>query len=151
MAIPFFPQERPESCVPACLRMILADFGIQRSESDIYECCQTDLDGTLARTAAECAESFDLQASILRLTSLEQVKQLASQPDSRVIAFINVAPLLGVNVLHAVIVTNLDDQSSQVQILDPAHMPNGQRNWAIEQFQLAWQLAGFLVIVIRAL
>jgi hypothetical protein len=66
-----------------------------------------------------------------------------------VITFVNVAPLLGINVLHAVIATQVDAQPAQVHVMDPAYPPNGQRIWALSQFQLGWQLARFQVIAIR--
>jgi hypothetical protein len=31
-SLSFFPQERPESCVPACLRMVLTHYGLKHTE-----------------------------------------------------------------------------------------------------------------------
>lgn len=148
MAISFFHQERPESCVPACIRMILSAFGITKTEPEIYECCQTDSEGTLAKLAAACVESFGLEAAAARLTTLEELKSFVTQSRSHVIAFVNLAPLHGINVLHAVIVTIIDEQAFHIQVIDPANPPHGERVWSLGQFELAWQLARFQIILI---
>ncbi len=55
---PFYPQERDYSCVPACLRMVLAYNGIYESEDDlVYACCSRP-DGTAASDLVEAAKGF---------------------------------------------------------------------------------------------
>ena len=34
-SLPFYPQETPDSCVPACLRMVLASFGQMLTEAEL--------------------------------------------------------------------------------------------------------------------
>jgi ABC-type bacteriocin/lantibiotic exporter with double-glycine peptidase domain len=74
-SLPFFPQERPESCVPACLRMILAYYGLERTEAEIYACCEADTDGTLPSVAAHCAQSLGFIASAPRLLDLDALRE----------------------------------------------------------------------------
>jgi len=146
--IPFFAQERPESCVPACLRMILATFNVVKSETEIYSCCQTDIDGTLPSAAVECAASFGFDARTLRLDGLESLQARLQELNSRTILFVNLASLIGVNVIHAVVLRSLDVQRNQIQILDPAFPPQGERVWSLDQFQLAWRAARYQTILI---
>jgi len=40
--------------------MVLARYDIERSEDEIYFCCQTDLDGTPPTAAALCAQSLGI-------------------------------------------------------------------------------------------
>jgi ABC-type bacteriocin/lantibiotic exporter with double-glycine peptidase domain len=146
--IPFFPQERAESCVPACLRMVLAYYDIQRSEDEIYSCCQTDPDGTLPTAAARCAQSLGLEASALRLPSLEALQERMTTLDVVPIVFVNLAPLLGLNVIHAVIIENTDVATRSVRVLDPSYPPAGRREWTLDLFEVGWRLARYQTILI---
>lgn len=146
--LPFFPQERAESCVPACLRMVLARYDIERSEDEIYFCCQTDLDGTLPTAAALCAQSLGIGASALRLPSLEALQEQMAIPDAVPIVFVNLAPLLGLNVIHAVIIEAIDTAARNVSVLDPAYPPAGRCEWMLDLFEVGWRLARYQTILI---
>lgn len=149
MALYFISQERREACLPACLRMIFADFGIACTEAEIYDCCETTFDGTLPSAAVNCAITFGLNAAALRLQDIQELEQFVGQTASHAIVFVNLAPLLGQNVAHAVIVTDIDQAAAEIRVMDPAYPPNGKRTWALGQFQLGWQMARFQIIVIR--
>ena len=147
--IPYFAQERPESCVPACLRMVLAAYGIQQSETDLYLCCETDADGTLPRVAARCAQRLGLVASSERLSTIQQLQEVLVLRAAIAIAFVNLTALLGVPVIHAVVIESVDPLSEQtITILDPAYPPTGRRLWSMAQFEMGWGLARHQVILI---
>lgn len=145
--LPFFAQECPESCVPACVRMLLAYYDIICSEAEVYACCETDSDGTLPSAAARCLQKFGLRATSERLTGgIEMLKEHCLV--GHVIVFVNLAPLLGVPVIHAVVVESIESQPGQLTVLDPAFPPKGQRLWSIGLFEIGWQLARNQVITI---
>ena len=148
--IPFFPQERPESCVPACLRMIFAANGLTRSEDEIYSCCQTDIDGTLPSAAAQCAVSHGFEATALRLGGLADLQTRLESGGLFPILFVNLAPLVGINALHAVVLQAIDVDAKQVQVMDPAYPPSGMRIWNLDLFEHAWRMARFQTILLYA-
>lgn len=146
--IPFFPQERPESCVPACLRMVLAYHGKVLSEIDLYNCCETDVDGTFPSAAARCAQSLGFIASASRLDGISALQGLMNNSFDPVIVFVNLSPLLGINVIHAVIVERIEEFT--VVIFDPACPPHGRRRWNLPLFEVGWTLARCQIIQIAA-
>ncbi|HXV99861.1 MAG TPA: cysteine peptidase family C39 domain-containing protein [Anaerolineae bacterium] len=149
---PFFSQERPESCVPACLRMVLAYYGLQHTEAEIYTCCETDVDGTLPSAAVRCAQHLGFNASAPRLPGLDALKEHLRAGQIFPIVYLNLSPVLGVNVIHAMIVENIDVQADQVQVIDPAYPPSGQRTIPLGLFEVGWRLVqNQTILVIPAL
>jgi len=150
-AFVFYAQERPESCVPACLRMVLVAYGVDRSETELYICCQTDIDGTLPSAAAHCAQALGIEAIATRSIDLDGLLVHLKITSASLIAFINLSPLLGVNVIHAVIVETIDIEAGQVQVIDPTYPPTGRRRWTLGMFTIGWQLARRQVILMAPL
>lgn len=145
--IPFLPQERPESCVPACVRMILAAYGLTYTEADLYTCCETDVDGTLPSAVVRCVQQLGLSARAERLPDMETlIGQMAA--NTTPIVFLNLAPLLGIAVIHAVVVTTIDVHQEQITVLDPSYVPDGRRVWGLGLFQMGWKLARNQTILI---
>ncbi len=147
-AIPFLQQERPESCIPACVRMVLARYGVERSEAEVYACCETDADGTLPSAAARCIRQFGLKAEAQRLKGLETLQGHLNTPDCSVIVHVNLATLLGVNVVHAVVVEAIDGRANYVRVVDPAYPPAGRRTWPLGLFEMAWRAVRYQALVI---
>ena len=147
--ISFLPQERPESCVPACLRMVLASFNVTISESELYSCSQTDIDGTLPSLAVQCVENLGFTASSIRLPDLATLLYHINDGYVHPIVFVNLGPLLGLNLLHAVVVEKIDTESGVVHVIDPAHPPTGERAWPQALFETGWRMARGQTILIR--
>lgn len=147
--ISFFAQERPESCVPACLRLVLGHFGVTRTESELYVCCQTDIDGTLPSIAAQCAESFGFTAISIRLPDYSALLHQIDDGYVHPVVFVNLSPLLGLNLLHAVVIDTVDQNSGRLQVIDPAHPPTGQRIWSRTLFENGWRMARGQTILIQ--
>ena len=145
--IPVRLQERPESCVPACLRMIFAAHGIERTEADIAHCCQTDIDGTLTSLAVRCAQEAGFEAVAQRLKDIDSLQAQLSESSYIPIVFLNIGPLLAINVIHAVVVQSLDIQAQTIHVIDPA-FPKGHRSWAIGLFERGWQLATYQTVLV---
>lgn len=147
--VSYFAQERPESCVPACLRMVLSGFGDIRTESELYDCCQTDIDGTLPSMAAQCAENLGFASFTLRLPEFPALLHHIGEGYLHPIVFVNLSPLLGLNLLHAVVIDAIDTEGGTIQVVDPAYPPTGQRVWQQPLFEIGWRMARGQTILIR--
>ena len=56
LAVPSFAQSQPHTCLPACVRMILAYHGYEHAESDLTKAFKTvPLLGWLRRFGLPCA------------------------------------------------------------------------------------------------
>jgi ABC-type bacteriocin/lantibiotic exporter with double-glycine peptidase domain len=129
--------------------MQLAAHGIARSEAEIYAGCQTDMDGTLPSAAVRCVQSFGFRAAAQRLAGLAQLQAHLHNTDTPPIVFVNLAPILGINVIHAILVEMIDSlDDGQIHIIDPTHPPTGRRTWTLKQFEVSWRLARNQVILI---
>ena len=60
---PFHKQETLYSCVPACLRMVFAAFGVDVSEADLRAACDCTLAGTDSLQAVDAARSYGFKQS----------------------------------------------------------------------------------------
>ncbi len=56
--LPFYRQETPDSCVPACLRMVLAGLGVDRPEGLLRQMCDCTVLGTDALNAVDAARNL---------------------------------------------------------------------------------------------
>lgn len=59
-------QETPYSCMPACLRMVMASFGIFVEEDELRNRAYTTLWGTSIMDAPRCAMQYGFQAHVER-------------------------------------------------------------------------------------
>lgn len=143
MNLPFFLQETPYSCVPACLRMVLAASGVDISESELRVLCDCTPFGTDALLAIDAAKKLGFERSAK--LNLEVAELLAFlQSGIAPIAFINLKPIDGIETKHAVVVTEITTDS--VTLLDPLI---GERVLALSVFQISWLLVRNLALVIH--
>jgi ABC-type bacteriocin/lantibiotic exporter with double-glycine peptidase domain len=56
--LPFYRQETPDSCVPACLRMVLAGLGVDRAEAVLRQMCDCTMLGTDALNVVDAARQL---------------------------------------------------------------------------------------------
>jgi len=128
--------------------MLLAYYGRVYSETEIYACCETDIEGTLPSAAALCAQRLGFDASSPRLLGLEDLAYQLQTIHTFPIVSINLRPILGIRVIHALIVEAIDVQSGQVNVLDPAYPPTGRRKFRLAPFEAAWHLARYQTILV---
>ncbi len=134
MSLPFFFQETSESCVAACLRMVLAYWGIKENEAVLRECCQTTHLGTTFPDAAQCARGFGLQVDEVSGVTWGDLQSWLSN-DIYPILSVNLFPLEARWAAHAVVVEKADGQ--EVVYLDPLF---GRRVADRISFEQAWQM-----------
>ena len=127
--------------------MIVASHGLVYSEAELYTCCETDSEGTLPSAAVRCVQRLGLVARSERLLDLASLIQ--ARADSALIVFLNLAPILGIASIHAVIIEEINFQQEQITIIDPTYLPDGRRTWALGLFQIGWQLARNQTILVK--
>jgi hypothetical protein len=128
--------------------MALAYHAIVRSEEEIYSGCQTEPDGTLPSAAARYVQSLGLEAATLRLTGVEALQEQMVIQEAVPIVFVNLAPLLGLNVIHAVIIEAIDVVAQNIHVIDPAFPPMGHREWKLDLFEVGWRSVRYQTIMI---
>lgn len=150
MIVPHRPQEQPNSCLAACVRMILAYYGLEKSESELRRILRTRGMGTSpARVMIELPRlgflamvldgSFDLLAEYLR-SDCPCIIHLWTEP---LTAWADRDP-----VIHAVVVTSFSGDS--VTVNDPGSFDPGQMI-PVQEFFDAWRGADFMMLVIQPL
>lgn len=125
--IKFFHQEKPYSCAAACLRMVAATIGIERTEAEIRQMCHTDFRGTHIDDLVSAARQLGLNAEKCNanIADLTTVKYA--------IAYLDMFPISGMPSIHAVVIEEVSD----TVVIDPSV---GNRLLSLEQFQQAWRL-----------
>jgi ABC-type bacteriocin/lantibiotic exporter with double-glycine peptidase domain len=103
---PYFPQTYPFSCVPACLRMVLAALECEKSEPEIRSLCDCDETGISPSDAVKAATEFGFEAYQANLT-FEELEDLVSQ-NLMPIVFTKAAE--NVDYSHAIIVYNTSNE-----------------------------------------
>jgi len=76
--LPLYRQEKAETCALACLRMVLAAFGIHVSEQDLEAEASMEEGGTPLEELERLARQFGLVAEIHERTA-EQIRQLLAE------------------------------------------------------------------------
>ena len=132
--LPFFSQETPYSCVPACLRMGLAHFGIEASEDEVRRRAYTTLWGTNARDAVACIRSFGLLAEEKKDASLVDLHQWLAGGLFPIL-LIDLRPLHNEAGRHAIVAEAVTDD--ELIYLDPLA---GRRVMALGRMDQAWRL-----------
>jgi ABC-type bacteriocin/lantibiotic exporter with double-glycine peptidase domain len=114
--LPFYRQETPDSCVPACLRMVLAGVGVEVAEVVLRRMCDCTMLGTEALSAVDAVRRLGFpmaRKENLSMVQLEMVVQSGCYP----ILYVGLFPIDGETGIHGVVVVDLDD--SMVMIFDP--------------------------------
>jgi len=140
--LPFFKQETPYSCVPACLRMVLSHLGIEASEDELRLRSLTTLWGTNARDAIACAKSFGLQAKEVREATIENLREWLNQGLFPIL-LIDLRPIHGEVGRHAIVAEETSE--NQLLCLDPLA---DRRALDLDVIEQAWRLNHYRVILI---
>jgi len=147
LGVPAFEQEYPYSCVPACVRMVLAFHGRVHAEADLRHLLDTDSSGTVP-------------INLMRVTGLGVDVQLGSGslPDLWTLLGAGLPPIVFLDTLclpywrkvcaHAAAVVGLDD--TEVSLNDPAFASAPQKV-GHDDFLKAWAANDHLCAVIAEL
>jgi len=141
-ALIFFKQETPYSCVPACLKMVLAHFSVEVSEDALRLRSYTTHLGTGAREAVACIKSYSLNALEIRNGSMELLQHWLKQGLFPIL-FIDLRPIHGELGRHAIVAEEITE--TQFTYLDPLI---GRRSSNLELIERSWQLASYRAIIV---
>lgn len=135
---PYFQQAYPFSCVPACLKMVLASLGCDISEAELRSLSECDETGTSPSKAVEAAIQCGFDAYQANLT-IEELTEIIAEKLTPVV-FIRFST--AVNYSHAIVVYQIT--SKEVYALDPSEI--GERKIKITEFTEIWS-RGLAIII----
>lgn len=140
----FYRQETPYSCVPACLRIIFSGFDLDISEAELRDLCDCNPFGTEALKAVDAVRKLGFPKTAKWTLS---IYELVTQVNSGCypIVFINLLPIDGIKVGHAVVVLAINQ--ANVSFYDPLQ---GERILPRSTFDTAWAMMHNLSILVRA-
>ena len=139
----FHKQETRYSCVPACLRMVLAGFGLEITERELRERCDsTPFNGTNALQAVDAARQLGFTGTAKYNLSLEDLRGLVADGHFPLV-FVDLRPIDGVRDSHALVILSISEQEAVA--LDPL---SGERTLPMRVFDSAWTMALNLTILI---
>lgn len=118
LSVPHYQQQTPYTCLPACVRMVLAFLGHAHTENELAEAFRTvPLIGTLPENVIGALQKMGYHALWFENATAERLFRL-SEHDWPVIALLLAQDLPnGIAGMHAVVVSGLNDQ--QITFLDP--------------------------------
>lgn len=139
---PFYPQETDFSCAVACLRMVLARFGVHRPEAELREMCDCTIFGTTALGLVRTARNLGFDDSRKHTLTLTDVKELTQQGHFPIVYVVLAREGLAPDV-HSLVVVSITE--SEIGVLDPKR---GALTLPIEEFIEMWSSLNNLAIVI---
>jgi len=142
---PFYKQETDYSCVPACLRMVLASLGVFKTEQQLRELCDcTVLEGASALKAVDAARASGFKRTRKRNLIFDD---LISELERGLFPIAYVKALLPPHAFaqsHALVVIAVEGDA--VRALDPAH---GEIAFSKDEFLVEWSSTRRLAILIE--
>lgn len=143
MNVPHFQQELDYSCLPACVRMVLAYYGDQRPEPELRRLLKTRFTGTSPANVMLRLPDIGYGAVVVEASrSLLRRRIAAGEP---CIAHVWTSPLphWDEGAVHAVVVVDISEES--VWINDPI-LNSGPTAIPQDAFLKAWAATGHTLI-----
>lgn len=125
----------------ACLRSVLQGYGHALDEASLRRQCGTNESGTLSDDLVKCAQTLGFAAK-KEYTHVEQLRQHLSANLFPII-YLNLLFIDGIDTVHAVVVTEFDNQT--VTVLDPLE---GERFFPRAAFEKSWHMLNNLAILV---
>ncbi|MGH7596445.1 MAG: cysteine peptidase family C39 domain-containing protein [bacterium] len=142
------PQETENSCLPACIRIVLRYLGYDFAESEIRTACETTHSGTGHEQAAAGIFRLGFNATKLENAPLGMIDKFLRQ-SKPVIALLHVSHLPYTRQqtgLHAVVVNG--SENDYISFIDPARGEEIEID--LDTFLAAWDERGRLGLVIES-
>ena len=142
---PLYKQETEYSCAPACLRMVLAYFGILETEEKLIELSDCMPDGTRPLGLIDAARHYGFNETRsynqLSLDDLESIIEQKLFP----IVYVGVRlSQLSRPEKHAMVVVAIDENG--VEVLDPLR---GEMVLSLKEFEREWIYTRRLTILVK--
>jgi len=112
LEVPYFKQEKSTTCGPACVRMVIGYNGIQLSETELEDVCETSWLGNTCEELASGVKGFGILSEVIENFTLENLKETLTK-GIPVIALLDPAILYGgiQGFGHFVLITGLEESS----------------------------------------
>ncbi len=146
MHVPHFEQELSYSCLPACVRMVLAYWGYETSEKNLRILFKTRPAGTSPVKLLLQLPSLGFNATIHTASQTILRQYLEAGFPCIVHVDTEFLPHWSEGVIHAVIITGIDNEA--VSLHDPS-IADGPMTVPLPNFLSAWASTDYLLIVIQ--
>jgi ABC-type bacteriocin/lantibiotic exporter with double-glycine peptidase domain len=141
MTVPHFFQSSPQSCGPACVRMLFAALGLSFDEGTIAQACKMIARGCQLQDLVDGSHALGLNAELLRIRD-EPGAVAALSNRVPFVAMIDLASLDSTQpLLSWHFVVPLGIAGDEVTYHDPADGPD--RRVKLDDFLGAWATAGY--------
>ncbi len=140
--LPFYRQETPDSCVPACLRMVLAGLGVDQTEAVLRQMCDCTMLGTDALNVVDAARQLGFPLAHKENLAIEQLTSVLWSGCFPIV-YVNLSLIDGEAGIHAMVAIAADDR--YIQVYDPLE---GERQLEKQLFDAAWGMTNRLTILI---
>lgn len=149
LKIPHYEQELNNSCLPACVRMVLAYFGIEKSEQSVRILLKTKPAGTNPINLTNL-KNWDINA-ILSSSNLDELQNYLLQEHPTIaLLWTGILSYWDSNkyldYLHAVVVVGYDKEN--ILVNDPA-FSNYPKTIPTDEFLEAWSYSQQMLILIE--
>lgn len=141
LKVPFFRQENWYTCGPACLRMLLAYFGIDISEEELEKACGTTELGTTPTQISTGASKSGMDAMATKNANLENLKR-SLEEGSPIIVLIDPSYIYGgiAGFGHFIVVVGIEGDKMIYHDPDPDISEGEFRRCEVEKFIKAWSV-----------
>lgn len=148
MNVPHFRQELDYSCLPACVRMVLAYYGDQRQEPELRRLLKTRVTGTSPANVMLRLPDIGYEAVVVEASRSVLRTRIAAGEPCIAHVWTSSLPHWGEGVLHAVVVTEISEEL--VWINDPV-LDSGPTAIPQDAFFKAWAATGHTLVLISPL
>lgn len=139
IGVPHYPQSNPGSCLPACVRMVLAVYGEFHSEREIAKW----LDGYEFGTPAFYVEKLRRRGFSVsyRVSSVADLREsLRKGVPPVVFVHAGLLPWTDFEGFHAVVITGLSGNAADTTVfLNDPSLPSGGQSLSYNSFLLVWE------------
>ncbi|WP_264327531.1 cysteine peptidase family C39 domain-containing protein [Romeriopsis navalis] len=122
--------------------MVLLSYGKDISEQTLREACDSTPLRTDALKAIDAARALGFLRSHKATLSTKEAREIINDAVYPII-FLNLLPIDGIKVAHAMVLQNLDDKT--VQVINPLC---GERHIPRTPFEVAWAMMRNLAILV---
>lgn len=139
----FSRQEFADSCLPACLRMVLSGYGLDLPEDDLRLLCETNGLGAEVGKAVTVVQQLGFPRTTKTTLTADKLTSLVARQTFPIV-FVEMSLLDGIKGTHTLVVTGMSDQT--LVVYDPLC---GERLLPRQIFNTAWALQRNLALVIE--
>lgn len=94
LEVPYFEQEKSTTCGPACVRMVMSYHGVDQSERELEEVCETSWLGNTCEELASGSQKLGFAAEVIENVTLEGLEDSVNS-GTPLIALLDSALLYG--------------------------------------------------------